>query len=62
MAATVIQQMRFANKCHHCATICRFGKDHSTVISAVRKVEREREANPQVKRELEELEAKLGAF
>jgi chromosomal replication initiator protein len=38
----------------------KFGKDHSTVITAVRKVEKEREANPRVKRELDELEAKLG--
>ncbi|WP_434385082.1 chromosomal replication initiator protein DnaA [Melittangium boletus] len=37
----------------------RFGKDHSTVISAVRKVERLRETDTGVKRELDELEAKL---
>jgi chromosomal replication initiator protein len=37
----------------------RFGKDHSTVISAVRKVEKLRETDPGVKRELDELEAKL---
>lgn len=39
----------------------RFGKDHSTVISAVRKVESLRETDDSVKRELTELEAKLGA-
>ena len=39
-----------------------FGKDHSTVISAVRKVEKQREADAAVKRELEELEAKLGSY
>ena len=37
----------------------RFNKDHSTVISAVRKVERLRETDLAVKRELDELEAKL---
>ena len=37
----------------------RFGKDHSTVISAVRKVEKLRETDTGVKRELDELEAKL---
>ncbi|ATB29874.1 chromosomal replication initiator protein DnaA [Melittangium boletus] len=37
----------------------RFGKDHSTVISAVRKVEKLRETDAGVKRELDELEAKL---
>ncbi len=37
----------------------RFNKDHSTVISAVRKVEKLRETDPAVKRELDELEAKL---
>ena len=37
----------------------RFGKDHSTVISAVRKVEKLRESDAGVKRELDELEAKL---
>jgi chromosomal replication initiator protein len=38
----------------------RFNKDHSTVISAVRKVEKLREEEPSVKRELLELESKLG--
>ena len=38
----------------------RFNKDHSTVISAVRKVERLRETDATVKRELDELEEKLG--
>ena len=37
----------------------RFNKDHSTVISAVRKVERLRETDAAVKRELDELESKL---
>jgi chromosomal replication initiator protein len=37
----------------------RFSKDHSTVISAVRKVEKLRETDAGVKRELDELEAKL---
>jgi chromosomal replication initiator protein len=37
----------------------RFNKDHSTVISAVRKVERLRESDLDIKRELDELEAKL---
>ncbi|MBU8897217.1 chromosomal replication initiator protein DnaA [Corallococcus sp. H22C18031201] len=37
----------------------RFGKDHSTVISAVRKVEGLRESDPTVHRELVELEARL---
>lgn len=37
-----------------------FSKDHSTVISAVRKVERLRDTDPAVKRELDELEGKLG--
>ena len=37
-----------------------FAKDHSTVISAVRKVERLRDTDPGVKRELDELEGKLG--
>jgi chromosomal replication initiator protein len=39
----------------------RFSKDHSTVISAVRKVEKLRETDPAVKRELDELVVKLGA-
>ncbi|MGQ0505748.1 MAG: helix-turn-helix domain-containing protein, partial [Myxococcaceae bacterium] len=38
----------------------RFNKDHSTVISAVRKIEKMRELNGVLKKELEELEAKLG--
>lgn len=38
----------------------KFQKDHSTVISAVRKVEGQREADPVVRKELEELEARLG--
>lgn len=38
----------------------RFNKDHSTVISAVRKVEGLRETDASVKRELDELEEKLG--
>ncbi|WP_257457729.1 chromosomal replication initiator protein DnaA [Archangium lipolyticum] len=37
----------------------RFNKDHSTVISAVRKVEKLRETDTAVKRELDELESKL---
>ncbi len=37
----------------------RFNKDHSTVISAVRKVEKLRETDAAVKRELNELESKL---
>ncbi|XXF78173.1 chromosomal replication initiator protein DnaA [Myxococcaceae bacterium GXIMD 01537] len=39
----------------------RFSKDHSTVISAVRKVERLRETDADLQRELGELEAKLAA-
>jgi chromosomal replication initiator protein len=39
----------------------RFNKDHSTVISAVRKMETLREKDPAVKKDMEELEAKLGA-
>jgi len=39
----------------------RFNKDHSTVISAVRKVEKLREAETSANRELLELESKLGA-
>ncbi len=38
----------------------RFDKDHSTVISSVRKIEQLRETDDSVKRELQELEAKLG--
>jgi chromosomal replication initiator protein len=38
----------------------RFNKDHSTVIAAVRKVEGLRETDASVKRELDELEEKLG--
>lgn len=38
----------------------RFNKDHSTVIAAVRKVEKQRDLDLVVKRELAELEAKLG--
>ncbi|MBZ4417657.1 chromosomal replication initiator protein DnaA [Myxococcus sp. RHSTA-1-4] len=38
----------------------RFGKDHSTVISAVRKVEGLRDSDATVQRELAELELKLG--
>jgi chromosomal replication initiator protein len=38
----------------------RFNKDHSTVISSVRKVERLRETDTAVRKELDELEAKLG--
>ena len=38
----------------------RFGKDHSTVMSACRKVERLRLTEEGLKRELAELEAKLG--
>ncbi|HVE84838.1 MAG TPA: chromosomal replication initiator protein DnaA [Myxococcales bacterium] len=37
-----------------------FNKDHSTVISAVRKVETSREADPTVKKQLDDLEGKLG--
>ncbi len=39
----------------------RFNKDHSTVISAVRKMETLREQDPAVKKDLDDLEAKLGA-
>ena len=39
----------------------KFGKDHSTVISACRKLERLRESDAAVKKDLEELEAKLGS-
>src|SRR5205807_4185359 len=39
----------------------RFSKDHSTVLSAVRKVEQQRETDAAVRKELDELEAKLGA-
>jgi chromosomal replication initiator protein len=39
----------------------KFGKDHSTVISAYRKVEKLREADAAVRKDLEELEAKLGS-
>jgi len=38
-----------------------FNKDHSTVISAVRKVESGREVDPAVKKQLDDLEGKLGA-
>ncbi len=38
----------------------RFNKDHSTVISAVRKIEKQREVDAVMKKELDELEAKLG--
>jgi chromosomal replication initiator protein len=38
----------------------RFNKDHSTVIAAVRKVEKQRQHELSVNRELTELEAKLG--
>ncbi|WP_044189415.1 chromosomal replication initiator protein DnaA [Hyalangium minutum] len=38
----------------------RFNKDHSTVIASVRKVEGSRETDPTVKRELDDLEEKLG--
>ena len=38
----------------------KFGKDHSTVISAVRKIEKLRESDAMVRHELEELESKLG--
>ncbi|HLL52072.1 MAG TPA: chromosomal replication initiator protein DnaA [Myxococcaceae bacterium] len=38
----------------------RFNKDHSTVISAVRKVEKLRETEAPVRKELDELEQKLG--
>jgi chromosomal replication initiator protein len=40
----------------------RFNKDHSTVISSVRKVERLREMDATVRKELDELEAKLGVL
>jgi chromosomal replication initiator protein len=40
----------------------KFGKDHSTVISATRKVESQRDTDPGVRKELEELEAKLGVL
>lgn len=39
----------------------KFNKDHSTVISAVRKVQKLRELDETVKKELAELESKLGA-
>jgi chromosomal replication initiator protein len=38
-----------------------FRKDHSTVISAVRKVEAQRESDARVRSELAELEQRLGA-
>ena len=38
----------------------RFNKDHSTVISSVRKEERQREVDSSVRKELDELESKLG--
>ncbi len=38
----------------------KFGKDHSTVISAVRKVEHQRQTDDSVRRELADLENKLG--
>lgn len=38
----------------------KFHKDHSTVISAVRKVEKLRETDDEVKRELSELESQMG--
>jgi chromosomal replication initiator protein len=38
----------------------KFNKDHSTVISAVRKVERLLESNPQLQKEISELQIKLG--
>jgi chromosomal replication initiator protein len=38
----------------------RFNKDHSTVISAVRKVEKLRQEEASANRELVELESKLG--
>ncbi len=38
----------------------RFNKDHSTVISSVRKVERQRELDASIRKELDELESKLG--
>lgn len=38
----------------------RFNKDHSTVISGVRKVEKLRETETSVRKELEEIEIKLG--
>ncbi|MFL5319782.1 MAG: chromosomal replication initiator protein DnaA [Myxococcaceae bacterium] len=38
----------------------RFNKDHSTVIAAVRKIEASRESDGQVKKEIDELEQKLG--
>jgi chromosomal replication initiator protein len=38
----------------------RFNKDHSTVISSVRKVERQREVDTGIRKELDELEGKLG--
>lgn len=40
----------------------KFNKDHSTVIAAVRKVEAQRESDAQVKKELDELEMKLGVI
>jgi chromosomal replication initiator protein len=40
----------------------RFNKDHSTVISAVRKVERLRETDGGMRKDLDELEAKLGSL
>jgi chromosomal replication initiator protein len=38
----------------------RFNKDHSTVIASVRKVERQREVDAGIRKELDELESKLG--
>jgi chromosomal replication initiator protein len=38
----------------------RFNKDHSTVIASVRKVERQREVDAGVRKELDELQSRLG--
>lgn len=40
----------------------KFSKDHSTVMSAVRKVEKLKETRPDVRGELEELQARLGVL
>lgn len=47
-------------KCSYPEIATRFNKDHSTVISSVRKVEKQRETDDVVKKELAELEVKLG--
>lgn len=52
---------RKLTKCSFPEIARRFGKDHSTVISAVRKIEQLRPGDEQLRKELAELEMKLGA-